>query len=172
MSDLANIFLKISAEKGNKFAKDASIKNHNLKIKDFLNNIFEFISINLQAECNRISSSPLAQLNTIKVGKSIKNMVEEQINRAIFIIEREKRTHPNLNNFVQNMISQINSKILENEKATQVYKKIFEMNLFHDFGRIVGHFRNLNVKIADLLFKYLILLNVQRRIARRAILPR
>jgi len=169
---LANTFMKISADKGNIYAKDAAFQNYSEKVYEVLNKIVEFISVNLQAEYNRISCSSLSQINTCEIGKNIKDMIEKQLMRAIYLIEKERQTHPQVEEFIPNMLKDIYLKLLESDKTNKITEEIFEMNLFHDFGVISDHLRNLDTHDIDYLFKYLSLLNLQRRISRREIIKK
>ena len=77
MKDISRIFLEISSKKGNTNADQAILKEKNEKIESFLNKYIEFLSVNLQAEFNRISCTPLGQLKTNEVGTKIKDIIEE-----------------------------------------------------------------------------------------------
>ncbi len=163
MKDLSDIFLKISADKGSKYAKDVATK----EVEEKLNKITDFISITLQAEFNRISTSSLGKINTYEIGKNIKNLIEEEINRAISLIEKGKSLNPNFEEYVTKVLKQLYLKINEDENTEKILVDVFEKNLFHDFGQITNHLSNLNLNIVDRLLKYLVLLNIQRRMNRR-----
>lgn len=167
---LAKTFMKISADKGNRYAKDIALQNYSGKIYEVLDNIVEFLSVNLQAEYNRISSSPLSQLSTYEIGKNIKDVIEKQFERAIYLIEKEREKHPEVEEFIPNMLKNIYLKLLENDTTKRIAEEAFDMNLLCDFGPITDRLRSLDVHNVDYLFKYLSLLNIQRRISRREVL--
>ena len=167
---LDELFMKISAEKGSLYADNARKNNRIEKIKEYIKKIVEFISVNLQAEFNRISCSSLGQINTQNIGNSLKKIIEEHIKKAIFLIEKERTTHPNISNVIPDMLIQLNSKINEDQKTKQILKDVFDLNLFHDFGNIIEFFCDLDVQLVDRLLRYLVVLNIHRRISRREIL--
>jgi len=68
------------------------------------------------------------------------------------------------------MLIQLNSKINEDNKTKQILKDVFDLNLFHDFGNIIEFFCDLDVQLVDRLLRYLVVLNIHRRISRREIL--
>ncbi len=171
MNDLANIFLELSAKKGNKYAAEARKANRVQKIKAYINKVIEFISVNLQAEYNRILGTPLGKIHTHEIGCSIMEIIEDKLERAIFLIEKVKSSYPELDNYIPSMVIRLNSKIINNEKAKEILKHIFELHLFHDFDRVAEFFYDIDVHTIDLLLKYLVLINLQRRLARRKMLP-
>jgi len=170
MKDISRIFMEISSKKGNKNADDAILNEKNEQIKSFLNKYIEFLSINLQAEFNRISCSPLGQLKTNEIGSKIKNIIEEHISRVIFLIEREESSISFVKEYFSVNLNKFYNKIVENDKAEKVLKEIFEMNLLHDFVQIVDRLCNFEIHTIDSFLKYLILLNIHRRLSRRGII--
>ena len=172
MNDLSTRFMNISAEKGNKYAKDINLSNRIEKIMEILNNLVEFISINLQAEFNRISSSHLGQLNTKEIGKNIREIIEKQLEKIIFLIQKERGTYPQIEQYIPNKLKKLYSKLLKDEKTKIIVEEVFEMNLFHDFGQITVRLNNLDVATIDLILRYLTIINIIRRISRREILKR
>jgi len=172
--EFSNLFLKISAKKGSKFAETAIQNERYVKIQNYLNRIVEFISVNLQAEFSRIvSCSALGQLSTHDIGNNIKDIIEEHIGKAIFLIEKEQESHPGLiNNLIPDMLIKLNTKINENENTKDVLNQIFELNLFHDFGNLTSKLCDFDTKGVDLLLRYLVVLHIQRRLTRREIMPR
>jgi len=169
-NSLDKLFLKISAEKGNKYAKDVALQNLLDKVKEVLNEILEFISINLQAEYNRISSSPLGQISTEQIGKNIKEMTEKQFEKVMYLIEKQKVACSDIDDCIPNLLKELYSKLHETEKIKKTAEELFEMNLFHDFVTITDRIRHLDTQNIDRIFKYLSLLHLQRRISRRDIL--
>ena len=133
MKDISRIFLEISSKKGNTNADQAILKDKNEKIELFLNKYIEFLSINLQAEFNRISCSPLGQLITNEVGTKIKDIIEEHIARVIFLIEREKESIPFVKEYFSVNLRKFYEKIIEEYKAEKALQEIFDLNLLHDF---------------------------------------
>jgi len=170
MKDISRIFLEISSKKGNVIADEAMLKDKNEKIELFLNKYIEFLSVNLQAEFSRISCSPLGQLKTNEIGTKIKDIIEEHIARIIFLIEKEKESTPFVIEYFSANLRKIYEKIIENYKAEKVLKEIFELNLLHDFGQIVDRLCQFEVQTIDFFLKYLILINLHRRLQRRNIL--
>ena len=170
MKDISRIFMEISSKKGNKNADDAILKEKNEQINSFLNKYIEFLSINLQAEFNRINCSPLGQLKTNEIGSKIKDIIEEHISRVIFLIEREESSISFVKEYFSVNLRRYYTKIVENDKAVKVLKEIFEMNLLHDFGQIVDRLCNFEIHTIDSFLKYLILLNIHRRLSRRGII--
>ncbi len=170
MKDISRIFMEISSKKGNKNADDAILNEKNEQIKSFLNKYIEFLSINLQAEFNRISCSPLGQLKTNEIGSKIKDIIEEHISRVIFLIEREESSISFVKEYFSVNLNKFYNKIVENDKAEKVLKEIFEMNLLHDFVQIVDRLCNFEIHTIDSFLKYLILLNIHRRLSRRGII--
>ncbi len=172
MNDLSTRFMNISAEKGNKYAKDINLSNRTEKIKEFLNNILELISFNLQAEFNRISSSQLGQFNTKEIGKNIREIIEKQLEKMIFLIEKERGTYPQIEEYIPNKLKKLYFELIKDEKIKIIVEELFEMNLFHDFGQITDRLNNLDVATIDLILRYLTIINIIRRISRREILKR
>ena len=174
LDELSNIFMKISAKKGSKYA-DQAIQNQKAeKIKEYLLRIIEFLSVNLQAEYNRIiSCSALGQLSTQDIGNNLKDIIEEHIDKAIYLIEKERDSDPEkIGNIVPNILIQLNTKINEKENTKKALIRIFELNLLHDFGNIVDSLCEFDVHNVDLLLRYLVVLNIQRRMSRRQFLNR
>lgn len=170
MKDISRIFLDISSKKGNTNADQAILKDKNEKIESFLNKYIEFLSVNLQAEFNRISCSPLGQLKTIEVGTKIKDIIEEHIARVIFLIDREKESIPFVKEYFSVNLRKYYEKIIEEYKAEKALQEIFDLNLLHDYGQIVDRLCQFEVQTIDLFLKYLILINLHRRLQRRGIL--
>ena len=172
MKDISRIFMEISSKKGNKDADDAIIKEKNEKIKSFLDKYIEFLSVNLQAEFNRITCSPLDQLKTNEIGSKIKDIIEEHIARVLFLIEREESSISVVKEYFSTNLQNYYSRISGDENAKNALQEIFEMNLLHDFGQIVDRLCNFEVEIIDFFLKYLIVLNIHRRLSRRGIIPK
>lgn len=170
MKDISRIFLEISSKKGNTNADQAILKDKNEKIESFLNKYIEFLSVNLQAEFNRISCSPLGQLKTNEIGTKIKDIIEEHIARVRFLIEREKESIPFVKEYFSVNLRKYYEKISEEYKAEKALQEIFEMNLLHDFGQIVYRLCQFEVQTIDRFLKYLILINLHRRLQRRGVL--
>ena len=172
MKDISRIFMEISSKKGNTAADNAILKDKNEKIELFLNKYIEFISVTLQAEFNRISCSPLGQLKTNEIGTKIKDIIEEHFARVIFLIEREKESRLFIKEYFSANLRNLYNKIIEdNYNAEKALQEIFEMNLINDFRHIVDELCNFNVETIDRFLRYLILINIQRRIQRRGTLP-
>ncbi len=163
--------MRISAEKGNKFAKDIEKDNIDGAIV-YLDKVLEFISINLQAEANRCSSTMLGQLNTGEIGRNIKEIIDQQLDKILSFIEQESQHYEQVNDLIPNTLKDLAFLISKDTKLFNVLHELMEMNLFHDFGRIVGKVCSFEIKDVDKIFKYLILLNLSRRIERRKFLPR
>lgn len=126
--------------------------------------------MNLHAEINRISSSPLGQLKTNEIGIKIKDIIEEHVSRAIFLIERENESIPFVKEYFSANLRKFYEKIIEEYKAEEALQEIFELNLIHDFGQIVDCLYQFEVQTIDFFLKYLILINFHRRLQRRNIL--
>ena len=170
MKDISRIFLEISSKKGNINADQAILKDKNTKIELFLNKYLEFLSVNLQAEFNRISCSPLGKLKTNEIGSKINDIIEEHIARVIYLVERETDSIPFIKDYFSLNLRKLYEKINEDYKAEKALKDIFELNLIHDFGQIVDHLCHFEVQTIDLFLKYLILINLHRRLQRRNLL--
>ena len=172
--EFSNLFLRLTAKKGEKFAERAVQSERYVKIQNYLNKIVEFISVNLQAEFSRIvSCSALGQLSTHDIGHNLKNIIEEHIEKAIFLIEKERETDPGLiNNIIPDLLIKLNTKINEKENTKNILDHIFDLNLFHDFGNVVSKLCDFDTYNVDLLLRYLVVLHIQRRLARREIMPR
>ena len=170
MKDISRIFMEISSKKGNTAADNAILKDKNEKIESFLNKYIEFLSVNLQAEFNRISCSPLGQIKTNEIGTKIKDIIEEHIARVIFLIERENESVSFVKVYFSVNLRKYYEKIIEEYKAEKALHEIFELNLLHDFGQIVDRLCHFEVQTIDLFLKYLILINLHRRLQRRGIL--
>ncbi|MHA1727016.1 MAG: hypothetical protein ACTSYC_05600 [Promethearchaeota archaeon] len=163
--------MKISADKGNKYAK--AITNANIEsIKQYLEKILEFISINLQAEANRICSTTLGKYYTGEIGKNIREIIEQQVENLIMLIENESMNNGQLNDLIPTTLKNLALLISKDKKALEIVNEINEMNLFYDFGKVVEKINCFEIKTIDQIFKYLILLNIQRRIERRKFLPK
>ncbi len=170
MNDISRIFMEISSENGNKYA-DIVIKGNRIEqIKLFLDKYIEFVSVNLQAELNRISCSTLGQLKTRDIGNKIKGIIEEHISRVIFMIEREKESVTFVKDYFTANLNQLYSKINEDYKAGKALQGVMEMNLLNDFDQIVVRLCDFEVNIIDRVLKYLTLINIQRRINRRGLI--
>jgi len=172
MNDLSKIFMGISSEKGNKFANEAILKNKHDKIASFLNKYIEFIAINLTAEFNRISCSPLGQLKTREIGNKLQKIIEEHIQRVIILVERENESIDFIQNYFNSNIAKLYQKISKDSTGKRTLNDLFEMNLLHDFGKIVDHVCNFNIEQVDLILRYLVFLNILRRISRRDFIPK
>ncbi len=170
MNDISRIFMEISSEKGNKYADRAIKENRIEQIKLFLDKYIEFVSVNLQAELNRISCSTLCQLKTRDIGNKIKGIIEEHISRVIFMIEREKESVTFVKDYFTANLNQLYTKINEDYKAGKVLQEVMEMNLLNDFDQIVDRLCDFEVDIIDLVLKYLTFINIQRRINRRGLI--
>jgi hypothetical protein len=169
MRDISKIFMEISKEKGNKYADDAILHGQNRNIKIFLDKYIEFISVNLQAEFNRISCSALGQLKTREIGNKLNQIIEEHISRIIFLVEREQKSKSNefINDYFLYNLNQLYLKIIEDKNVEIALKDIFGLNLLHDFAQIVDRLSGFNVNQIDRILKFLSLLSIQRRIERR-----
>ena len=139
-------------------------------IELFLNKYIEFLSVNLQAEFNRISCSPLGKLKTNEIGTKIKDIIEEHIARVIFLVERENESLPFVKEYFSQNLRKFYEKINTEYKAEKALQEIFEMNLIHDFGQIVDRLCQFELQTIDLFLKYLILINLHRRLQRRNLL--
>ena len=172
--EFSNLFLKISAKKGGKFAARAVQNERYVKIQNYFNKKVEYISVNLQAEFSRIvSCSALGQLSTHDIGNNIKNIIEEHIEKAIFLIEKERESDPGLiSSIIPDMLIKLNTKINESENTKNILPFVFELNLLHDFGNIVDKLCDFDTYNVDLLLRYLVVLHIQRRLSRREIMPR
>ena len=122
MKDISRIFLEISSKKGNTIADQAILKDKNEKIELFLNKYIEFLSVNLQAEFNRISCSPLGQLKTNEIGTKNKDIIEEHISRVIFLIERETESNLFVKEYFSVNLRNFYQKINEEYKAEKALK--------------------------------------------------
>ncbi|MBD3342479.1 MAG: hypothetical protein GF353_25490 [Candidatus Lokiarchaeota archaeon] len=160
--------MKISAEKGNKYADSALIKDK----EELIKKIIEYISVNLQAEFHRISSSSLTKLNTHEIGKSIKDIIEDYLLKAILIIEEDKQSGELLRCKLTDMLENINSIIQKDVITSEALHRVSQSNLIHDFGQIVDQISNLDVQGVDRILRYLVLLNISRRLDRRCVLPK
>jgi len=171
MKDLSRIFMKISSEKGNKFANGVIEQNTNDKVKSFLDENIEFISVNLQAEFNRITCTPLGQLKTREIGNKIKEIIEDHSKRIIYFIERENERDKNLGSFIKNYfaitLNNLYNKIINTNLVKKELVKVQEMNLLLDFSKIIDIVCDFDVNTVDRIFKYLIIVNLHRRIVRR-----
>lgn len=166
---LSSIFLKISSDKGNKYASE--IRKTNLEgFKQYMDKVLEFISINLQAEANRVTSTTLGQLNTCEIGRNIKEIIEEHMDRAITFLYSEAKEDNDLNDFIPSLLKELAISISKDEELLNIVNDINEMNLYHDFGNIVTKIYSYDIKSMDKVFKYLVLVNIQRRIERRKFL--
>ncbi|MHA1724185.1 MAG: hypothetical protein ACTSU4_03575 [Promethearchaeota archaeon] len=163
--------MKISAERGNKHAK-AIVKSNIESIQQYLEKVLEFTSINLQAEANRICSTALGKYYTGEIGKNIRDIIEQQIENVITLLEKESINNGQLNGLIPTTLKNLAFLISKDKKALEIVNEINEMNLFHDFGKIVEKINCFEIKIIDQIFKYLILLNIQRRIERRQFLKK
>lgn len=170
MKDISRIFLEISSKKGNKIADSAILNNRNEKIASFLNKYLEFISVNLQAEFNRISCSALGQIKTNDIGTKIKDIIEEHIARVIYLTEKEQSSAAFFKEYFSSNLQKYYNRIIEKNNSKSILEEIFEMNLLHDFEQIVNRLCNQEVEVIDSFLKYLTLLNIQRRLSRRGII--
>ena len=170
MKDISSIFLEISSKKGNKIANNSILKNRNEKIATFLNKYIEFISINLQAEFNRIFCSSLGQLKTNEIGTKIKDIIEEHIARVIYLTEKEQSSIEFFKEYFSSNLQKYYNRIIKNNGSKTILKEISEMNLLHDFEQIANRLCNEDVEVIDSFLKYLTLLNIQRRLSRRGVM--
>lgn len=172
MKDISRIFLEISSKKGNQIAHRAILDQKNEKIASFLTKYIEFISVNLQAEFNRISCSTLGQLKTNEIGNKIKDIIEEHIARVLYLIEKEKSSISFVKEYFSKNLERYYYRIIKNDNSKNILNEILEMNLLHDFEQIVDRLCEQDVNVIDSFLKYLTLLNIQRRLLRRSIISK
>ncbi|TFG06091.1 MAG: hypothetical protein EU539_08605 [Promethearchaeota archaeon] len=172
MNDISKIFRDISQKKGNKFAEKAIADEKNKKIEMFLDKYIEFISVNLQAEFNRILCSPLGQLKTQYIGNKLKEIIEEHIARVIYLAERENKSNPFVKDYFEENMKNLNDNISKNYEAEKALRDIYEVNLLNDFKKIVDILCNFEIQIVDPILRFLILLHIQRRLKFRGIIPK
>lgn len=88
----------------------------------------------------------------------------------IFLIKREKESIIFVKEYFSVNLRKFYEKIIEEYQAEKALQEIFELNLIHDFGQIVDCLSHFEVQTIDFFLKYLILINIYRRVQRRNIL--
>ncbi len=170
MSELNKIFLKISAKQGSKNAQMA-LENQKNKNKENLTNLIEFIVINLQAEAVRLSGYTLNQLKTNEIGSHIVLIIEEHLNKILYLLEIEKEEGSYLEDYLYELRDLYKEKIETNNNAKIIIQRFCDLNLIHDFHLIISDLNDLNLEFKNRILTYLTILNIIRRIERRLFLP-
>ncbi len=170
MTDINKIFMKISANHGSKNAKFAIDKQKENNKKQLINFI-EFIVMNLQAELERLSGFTLGQLKTQEIGSHIVLIIEEYLNKVIYLLEIEKEEGPYLEDFLYHLMEKYLEKINLSNNAEIITQKLSDLNLIHDFHIFVDNIKELELNEKNRILTYLTMLNIKRRIDRRLFLP-
>lgn len=170
MTDINKIFMKISAGRGSKNAKFA-IEQQKEKNKKQLISIIEFIVMNLQAELDRLKSYTLGQIKTQDIGSHIVLIIEEHLNKTLYLLEIEKDEGPYLEDFLFELMKAYREKIDLNENTKYLIQRFSDLNLVHDFHLIVTDLGEYDLKVKNRILTYLTMLNIKRRIDRRLFLP-
>ncbi|MBY9006489.1 MAG: hypothetical protein KGD63_07000 [Candidatus Lokiarchaeota archaeon] len=170
MTELNKIFMKISAKQGSKNAKFA-LEIQKEENKEKLTNLVEFIVFNLQAESNRLSSCTLGQIKTNEIGSHIVLIIEEHLNKVLYLLEIEKEEGPYLKDFLYELIKIYKEKIEIDNSTKYIIQRFSDLNLVHDFHLIISDLCDFDLSMKNRILTYLTLLNITRRIERRLFLP-
>ncbi len=140
------------------------------KNRETLKKHIEFIIMTLKTELIPESKNSLGQLKVLTIGSEIKLIVEEYLNRILYLLETDKESDINLKDFFFKMMKKYKQKIETNNKNILILQKISELNLIHDFYQIIENLKEfdlIDIDIdVDFILSYLAMFNIKKRIER------
>ncbi len=154
------------------------------KNKEILESYINFIVVHLKIEFERFSNISIEdQLNIKEIHSDIKLIVEEYLNKILYLIYVERSSNINMQDYFFKLIRNYKQKIEINVKKKKILQKISKLNIIYDYLQIIENLREFDLfdTELDLILAYLTMLNVKNRFeklyilfcpfSRRCILP-
>ncbi len=160
---LNETFLKVRANIGDKMAQNYFVEQiqKDIQKSDKLGLKIDTLSMSLQMEFSRIQGTMLHKLKTKTTGKSLKDIIINGLDAILDIYGQEE--------FYKDYLIEQLSELIENvsSKAIKAYLSIKDLNLVHNYNRIVGVIQDLEYQNVIRILKVLIISSTIRRYERR-----